>query len=119
MFLSSPRPVRLFLFANAEHADVTAARTGPRIIVAGDQARFHQAAADGNLDALRALRHKLHSALTQLRLEALRVAFYAFLEAPDQETARALTAHELDRAAASLQQAAARENPSDRLPPPQ
>ena len=26
---------------------------------------FHQAAADGNLDALRALRHKLHSALTQ------------------------------------------------------
>jgi DNA-binding response OmpR family regulator len=80
---------------------------------------FHQAAADGNLDALRALRHKLHSALTQLRLEALRHAFDAFLEAPDQETARALTARELDRAAASLRQAAARENPSDRLPPPQ
>ena len=80
---------------------------------------FHQAAADGNLDALRALRHKLHSALTQLRLEALRHAFDAFLEAPDQETARALTAHELDRAAASLRQAAARENPSDHLPPPQ
>ena len=75
--------------------------------------------ADGNLDALRALRHKLHSALTQLRLEALRHAFDAFLEAPDQETARALTAHELDRAAASLRQAAARENPSDHLPPPQ
>jgi signal transduction histidine kinase/HPt (histidine-containing phosphotransfer) domain-containing protein len=79
---------------------------------------FHQAAADNNLDALRALRHKLHSALTQLRLEALRHAFDAFLETPDQEAARTLTARELDRAAASLRQAAARHNEPEPLPPP-
>jgi signal transduction histidine kinase/CheY-like chemotaxis protein len=81
-------------------------------------ATFHQAAADSNLDALRALRHKLHSALTQLRLEDLRHAFDAFLEAPDQEAARALTARELDRAAASLRLAAAGHDEPDPLPPP-
>ncbi len=79
---------------------------------------FHQAAADGNLDALRALRHKLHSALTQLRLEALRHAYDTFLKAPDQETARALTARELDRAAASLRQAAGAHHDEPRPLPP-
>jgi hypothetical protein len=56
--------------------------------------------------------------LTQLRLEDLRHAFDAFLEAPDQEAARALTARELDRAAASLRLAAAGHDEPDPLPPP-
>ena len=72
-------------------------------------ADFAEAAAAAARDepaALRALRHKLHSALIQLHLDDLRLALDALLEAPGRADLRAGAAAALGEAARALQAAA-------------
>jgi signal transduction histidine kinase/ActR/RegA family two-component response regulator len=64
------------------------------------------AAARADLTALRALRHKLHSALLQLHLEDLRLALDALLESPENHERRRAAASALHEAAQGLRAAA-------------
>jgi signal transduction histidine kinase/DNA-binding response OmpR family regulator len=70
------------------------------------EADFAAAAGQTDLTALRALRHKLHSALIQLHLDDLRLALDALLEAPERTDLRSSAAAALHDAARALQAAA-------------
>ena len=71
-----------------------------------DFASAATAAAQADLTALRALRHKLHTALIQLHLEDLRLALDALLEAPGDPDRRAAATTALHDAARTLRDAA-------------
>jgi len=71
-------------------------------------ADFADASKRADVTALRALRHKLHSALIQLHLDDLRTALDAVIEAPDRADRRDAAAHALKSASRSLQDAATR-----------
>ncbi|MFN0126033.1 MAG: ATP-binding protein [Verrucomicrobiales bacterium] len=69
------------------------------------EADFADASRRADRPALRALRHKLHSALVQLHLDDLRLALDALIEAPDRIDRRAAAAASLRSAAESLRAA--------------
>jgi len=71
------------------------------------EADFAAAAGQADLPALRALRHKLHSALIQLHLDQLRQALDSLLDTPEDPGLRGQAAASLHAAAVSLQKASA------------